>query len=84
MIDAGEALLRPALWVLRGAWWLIWELLFELVAWWVGWPLCRLLSLGRFPSAGWAHPDDDARWENLAVSLVGVGVLVLALLLSLP
>ena len=27
--------------------WLIWDLWFEIIAWYVGWPICRVVSFGK-------------------------------------
>ncbi len=29
--------------------WVIWEVIFQLIGWYVGWPVCRVLTLGSLP-----------------------------------
>lgn len=70
---------RPLLVVLRFIWWLAWDWLVWEVFWWIGWPICRVLSFGRLPQDGWREADRDLDLESAVVLLVGALVLLGAL-----
>ena len=63
---------RPLLLVVRALWWLIWDLLIFELLWRLGWPVCRALSIGRFPETGWKDADDASVAEWLVVGLGGL------------
>ena len=46
-MELAELLARPLLWVLRALWWLAWDFMVLTVAWSTGWPIWRLLTIGR-------------------------------------
>lgn len=81
MIDLIEILFKDLLRVLglivRAAIWLISELFFETIAWYVGWPICRFLSLGRFPEQAIHDREAASQLAQALVSLVGFIFLVL-------
>ena len=80
MIDEmASAAARPLLLVVRFLLWLVWELLVWEVLWWIGWPVCRALSVGRFPQDGWRQADRELDLESLLVLLTGLLVLLAAL-----
>lgn len=74
--EAGKGVLRLIGVAIRSVVWLIWNLFFEILAWYAGWPICRVLSLGRYPGEGF-HGYDDARpLHSFLVSLIGLVSLV--------
>ena len=84
-----RAALRALGFIVRALIWMIWELFFGVIGWYAGWPVCRVVSLGRLPREGIAEYDQASRLTALAVTLVGlvslVGVgAVIALLLQTP
>jgi hypothetical protein len=73
-MDLPDLPLRPLVWLLRGLLWLAWEFLFETVGWWIGWCVCRTLSLGQFPRYG--LQDEDVPWPmRLLVEVMGLAAL---------
>lgn len=71
----GKPLLRIAVGFLRALWFVAFELMFEFVGWWIGWPVCRLFSLGRFPEQRMGE-QDQASWPvALTVEVVGLATL---------
>ncbi|MBD9359145.1 hypothetical protein [Methylomonas fluvii] len=54
---------------------LIWsaiELAYEKVFWWLGWPVLRALTLGKFPKEGFIQDNHAAPIIHFLVSLAGV------------
>ncbi|MBB6519823.1 hypothetical protein [Pseudoteredinibacter isoporae] len=59
--------------------WLIYELFFETIAWYVGWPICQLLSLGRWPKQGINDQENASQISQGLVSVIGlISLFVLA------
>ncbi|MEH6445042.1 MAG: hypothetical protein V7784_14190 [Oceanospirillaceae bacterium] len=56
--------------------WLIWECCFEVIGWYVGWPICRVLSFGHLPENSISEDNRASTLTNLLVSLVGVVALI--------
>ncbi len=75
-MDLPDLPLRPLVWVLRLLLWLAWEFLFETVGWWIGWTVCRCLSLGHFPSVGIAEGESVPWPLRVMVELLGIAALV--------
>ncbi len=71
-----KSILRFVGLVVRSLIWLIWELCFWELGWYVGWPVCRVLSFGYFPK----EPISDQNYVNtlsgFIVSLIGLAVLI--------
>ncbi|MCK0162626.1 hypothetical protein [Marinobacter sp. S6332] len=71
-----KSILRFAGLVVRSLIWLIWELCFWELGWYVGWPVCRILSFGYFPK----EPINDQSYVNtlsgFIVSLIGLAALI--------
>lgn len=79
MLDFADELARPianvVLAIARGLWWLVWEFFVESVGWYIGWPICRVLSVGRFPETGLHDQDQASGWEVVGVQLTGLAAL---------
>lgn len=69
------SLRRVLLGIARVIWWLVWDIGCETIGWSLGWVTCRVLTVGRFPPAGWDQEEEAAWWEALLVMLVGLLVL---------
>jgi len=67
--------LRGALWVARFLWWLAWDLCVETVGWSIGWPICRVLTFGRFPKASFGRMEDASVPAWAGVEAVGLATL---------
>jgi hypothetical protein len=79
-----KGLLRIIGFVVRGLIWLMWEVCFEEVCWYIGWPVCRLLTFGRLPREPITHREHASNLSCFLVSLVGFGSLIgLAICISL-
>ncbi|MEQ3722860.1 hypothetical protein [Alcanivorax sp.] len=61
--------------VLRALLFIGWNLLFEVVGWTIGWPVWRILTLGKFPKEH-IRNHEDAPWAtSLIVDLTGLAIL---------
>jgi hypothetical protein len=65
--------------VLRFLWWLAWELCFQIVGWLVGWPVCRVLSFGRFPAERFTQVDAADSFVAFLVEVIGLLVVAAAI-----
>ena len=72
-------LVRAVLWIARGLWWLAWDIGVELVAWSVGWPVCRVLTFGRLPRVGFKGIGEVSEWESALVEGLGILSLVVSI-----
>lgn len=72
-------LLRPALWIARALWWLSYDFCVRTVGWSIGWPICRLLTFGRWPDTGFRELDETDVMHAFMVELIGLGALALAI-----
>ncbi|QFT54434.1 hypothetical protein [Microbulbifer sp. THAF38] len=78
-----KGLLRLVSVVVRSLMWLIWELCFEVIAWYVGWPICRAISFGKLPQKAITDHEQASNFTNFTVSMVGLVSLVgLAILIA--
>jgi len=78
-----KGLLRLVGVVVRALIWLIWELCFEVIAWYIGWPICRALSFGRTPQESITEHEQASNLTSFTVSVVGLVSLVgLAILIA--
>lgn len=71
-----KAVLRLVGLLVRALLWLIWEMFFEVIAWYVGWPICRLLSFGRYPKEGINEHEQTTTFTQFVVSIVGLLFLI--------
>ena len=63
--------------------WLIRDFCLEIIGWYVGWPVLRLLTLGFYPRVSIGDSQTAGWLDQWVVELVGVGVLLgLGLLLA--
>ena len=69
------SLLRGLLWALRGLWWFAWDFCVYSIGWWIGWPVWRTLSFGRFPAEGFNGQNDASFFHDVLVTAVGMAVL---------
>jgi hypothetical protein len=75
MLDPSDLLSFPGtllLGVLRFLWWLAWDVCFQIVGWSVGWPVCRSVSLGRFPAEPFTELGGAEDFTALIVEVVGL------------
>lgn len=70
---------RPLYLVLRFLLWLAWDFLVWSIAWGLGWPVWRALTLGRFPHVGIRDYEDAGVLEAFLVCGTGLAVLGAAL-----
>lgn len=52
--------------------WAAIELNFVSVAWWLGWPFVRLVTIGRFPDEGFLEHDRATSLKLVGVGLMGI------------
>jgi hypothetical protein len=58
--------------VMQLAWWLGWDVAVCGLGWVVGWPLWRVLSLGRFPRCSITDPGANGTTAAIVVHVTGV------------
>ena len=66
--------LRLASIVVRSIVWIVlqaWEYCFEIVLWYVGWPICRIASLGHFPKQTLKQHQKATGISLFTVCLIG-------------
>ena len=71
-----KSILRTLGFVVRALIWLIWETCFQVIGWYVGWPLCRGLTLGTFPRESISQHEDAGLLTHFVVSMVGLVALI--------
>ena len=76
---AFKAILRLASLVVRALVWLIWEFCFEILAWYVGWPVVRVLTLGHYPKEKISAHEQAS---NLTIFVVGISGFVFLIILG--
>jgi hypothetical protein len=83
MLDPGELISFPlsaVLGVLRFLWWLAWDVCCQTVGWAVGWPVCRLATLGRFPRE--RYTELGLAEASTAFVVEAIGLLAIAALIA--
>lgn len=74
MEDLFDDAIKP---IFRVIWYLIYEIFFSTICYCIGWPVCKVLTLGRYPEKGapvyFEHRDDQTGWP---CSLVGLCVVI--------
>jgi len=66
---------RGALGVFRFLVFLIWasfEFTYEKIGWWLGWPVVRLATFGRYPSEGFLNDEKTKPLSLLFVGITGI------------
>ncbi len=80
MEDIADGLMRPILKllaaVLRVMWFLISEILGEILLWGVGWCFWRAISFGRYPKQGISEADQASVATEVIVQITGLILLV--------
>jgi len=71
-----KSLLRMLSVLVRGLIWLAQEILFDVVFWFVGWPICRSLTLGKYPYESIHYREESSTITQFIVSSVGFLVLL--------
>src|SRR5690606_28060805 len=79
MVDLDDFLVRPIVSIVVGTFrflvWLWSEFLFDTLGWKIGWLVCRTLSLGRFPKAGFSSEGEASTSTRILVELLGIAIL---------
>lgn len=57
--------------IIRVLVWLIWNFGYHQICWYVGWPLCRLATLGQFPRTPFIRPERASTLAECIVPAVG-------------
>jgi len=65
---------------LRGVGYLLVEILYGTICYWVGWPICRVLTLGRYPRDRSQPLPEQWTVESFFCSSVGFVVLIIVAL----
>jgi hypothetical protein len=63
---------------------LIWasiELVYEKVLWWLGWPMLRVITIGKYPKEAFLEGDHAPRLTQFIVGLTGIVIPLLAVYL---
>ena len=71
-----ELAARPVFLLARFLLWLAWDLVVLTIAWSIGWPVWRALTLGRFPHVGISEYEASGTGEAFLVCGAGFAVLL--------
>ena len=67
----------------RGLVWVAYECCFEIIGWYIGWPVCKVLTLGNLPKENIHDFEQASGVTHFLVSLVGLLSLIgLAIILA--
>jgi hypothetical protein len=61
----------------RGIGYILAEIFFGTICYWIGWPICKIITLGKYPSSNDVVYLDDGRSRNNNFWCGAVGFLVL-------
>lgn len=79
MMDLDDLPIRPIVSVIVGIFrflvWLWSEFLFDTLGWRIGWCVCRVLSFGKLPTAGFTREYEASAATRISVELLGIAVL---------
>jgi len=81
-LDLTDFTWRPLYLILRFLLWLAWDFLVLTIAWGLGWPVWRVLTLGRFPHAALRDYEEAGVLEAILVCGTGLAMLGGALWLA--
>jgi hypothetical protein len=62
----------------RGLGYIIAEIFFWFICYWIGWPICKLLTLGAYPKPQKTMHLDDAQHSDVWCPIVGLTVVLVA------
>ncbi|MBL4898708.1 MAG: hypothetical protein JKX76_03555 [Colwellia sp.] len=80
---AFKGLLRVLYFIVRAMVWLIWDLWVEIIGWYVGWPIVRVVTLNQFPSEGINEHSKASILTDFIVCIVGfISLVCLAAVLA--
>lgn len=75
MSEIFDPISRPVVAAGRFILWLVWEVVVLWVPWYVGWPVWRVLTLGRFPETAAGDQEEASTLETVLVW--GLGFLIM-------
>lgn len=82
MEEVAEGIVRIAaqtiLVVVRFLIWFTWEVMCETVLWYIGWPVVRAVTLGKFPKQSITDSDSETPLMFFLVAITGLVSLVFA------
>ena len=61
---------------IRGIGYILAEIFFNTICYWVGWPFCKVLTFGKYPKSRKSEYWDNDRLPETMCSLVGLSVLL--------
>lgn len=71
-----KSILKTLSLVVRFLVWIVLDLYFDIVGWYVGWPVCRGLSLGYYPKEGLREFDEASDRTTIIVWIIGLIFLI--------
>jgi len=74
--SALKGILRLIGLIIRVLIWLTYEFLFEKIAWYIGWPICRLITFNTLPREGITESERASGTTQFMVSMTGLVSLV--------
>ena len=66
MIESVEFFFKPLVMLGRLLLWLVWELCIEVVAWAIGWVVCKTITFGKWPNAKF-NERENLDWFEAAI-----------------
>ncbi len=67
-----KGILKLASLIVRSLVWLILELFFDVIGWYVGWPIIRVLTFGRYPAVKIQDHDQAPLFTQCVVAFTGL------------
>ena len=49
-----------------------WELMYEKISWYLGWPVVRIITIGYYPKEGISDEENAPIFIHFLVSLIGI------------
>ena len=77
MIDGVELMFRPLVMLGRFLLWLVWELCIEVIAWAIGWLVCKTITFGKWPNVKFNERENLEWFEAAIIETIGLATIFL-------
>jgi hypothetical protein len=73
-----KGVLKYTKYVVRILWYFAWDLCLHEIGWYVGWPIVKIITLGKYPTCRYSEDERASRMEAGIVYIVGFVFLIVA------